>query len=321
MNRKLAALVVSFLCISAFSMSTSQVKASSSPPVAYWRFDEVSGTIANDSSGNGNTGTVFGAQWVDGKQGKALRFDGLNDYVSIRDSSSLDISGNQISIEFWMKPTVDLPVSGASMYIFDKGDSYLGIMPAETTGGDAPNYGKLEFAFPFSNFNPVDTYSTTHFWAANTWYHIAFTCDGNVFRVYVNSALESTVANTGNVHPSGFSLVIGSRVSGDQEFFKGIIDEFAIYNYARTAEDILNDYNPQIPLWMQWWFWTTIALGAIVVVLAFTTVHYRKKPSVSKETSVMQSKTTQRANKICPKCGANLPAYSKFCGKCGTSLE
>jgi ribosomal protein L40E len=75
------------------------------------------------------------------------------------------------------------------------------------------------------------------------------------------------------------------------------------------------------PLWMQWWFWTIIALGAVVVALAFTRVHYRKKPSVSKETSVMQSKTTQRANKICPKCGANLPADSKFCGKCGNSLE
>lgn len=84
-----------------------------------------------------------------------------------------------------------------------------------------------------------------------------------------------------------------------------------------TASYVIN--SP--PLWMQWWFWTIIALGAVLVAFAFTTVHYRKKPSVSKEKSVMQSKTTQRANKICPKCGANLPADSKFCGKCGTSLE
>jgi hypothetical protein len=215
------------------------VKAASPTPVGYWKFNEGAGTVTDDSSGNGNTGTlVNGPQWVNGISGTALSFDGSSNYVSIPHSSSLDVSGNQISIEFWMKPTVDLPVSGASMYIFDKGDSYLGIILAETTGGDAPNYGKLEFGFPFSNFNPVDTYSTTHFWAANTWYHIAFTCDGNVFRVYVNGALESTVANTGNVHPSGFSLVIGSRVSRDREFFKGIIDEFAIYDYARTAEEI-----------------------------------------------------------------------------------
>jgi hypothetical protein len=173
----------------------------------------------------------------------ALSFDGSDDYVSVADSASLDISGNQISFEFWMKPIVDLPISDKSMYIFDKGDAYLGIIH-----GADPNYGKLEFAFPFSNFNPVDIYSTRNFWASNEWYHIAFTCDGSVFRVYVNGALESTVANTGNVHPSGFSLVIGSRVSGDQEFFRGIIDEFAIYDYARTDEEIWNDFTAFPPL-------------------------------------------------------------------------
>jgi hypothetical protein len=46
------------------------------------------------------------------------------------------------------------------------------------------------------------------------------------------------------------------------------------------------------PLWMQWWFWAIIVLGAIVIALAFTTIYYRKKPSASKETSDMQSKTT-----------------------------
>jgi len=91
--------------------------------------------------------------------------------------------------------------------------------------------------------------------------------------------------------------------------------------YGRSADEVWNDYIGTISVWMQWWFWTIIALGAIVVVLVFATVHYRKKPSISKETSVMQSKTTQKANKTCPRCGANLPAGSKFCGKCGTSLE
>jgi N-acetylneuraminic acid mutarotase len=78
---------------------------------------------------------------------------------------------------------------------------------------------------------------------------------------------------------------------------------------------------PEIQLWMQWWFWTIIALGAIVVILGFTTVHYRKKPSVSKGGNDMQTKTAQRTNKVCPNCGANLPVDSKFCGNCGTSLE
>lgn len=315
--------IVFFIGTSALVMSTlpHQARSATSDPVGYWKFDEGHDTLAHDSSGNGNNGTLRnGPQWVAGigGTGTALSFDGSDDLVSITDSSSLHISGNQVSIEFWMKPIVDLPISGSSMYIFDKGDAYLGIIH-----GESPNYGKIEFAFPFSTLTPVDSYSTTNFWASNTWYHIAFTYDGNNTRVYVNGTLQTTAANTGSIHSSSYPLSIGSRTSGDQEFFKGILDEFSIYDYARTAQEILNDYNAftQSPFWMQWWFWTIIALGAIVVVLAFATVHYRKKPRVSKETNVTQSKTAQKANKVCPKCGANLPADSKFCGKCGTSLE
>ncbi|MFQ6062808.1 MAG: hypothetical protein ACE5J9_06490, partial [Methanosarcinales archaeon] len=49
--------------------------------VAEWAFDEGKGNIVKDTSGNGNDGTIHGATWVDGKFGKALQFDGVNDYV------------------------------------------------------------------------------------------------------------------------------------------------------------------------------------------------------------------------------------------------
>ena len=66
--------------------------------VGYWRFDEGSGSIAYDYSGNGNNGTLInGPTWVDGILGKALEFDGVNDYVNIPDSSSLDINGTGIT--------------------------------------------------------------------------------------------------------------------------------------------------------------------------------------------------------------------------------
>jgi len=51
--------------------------------VGWWRFDEGSGTVAEDSSGYGNHGTIYGATSVDGKYGKALSFDGVDDYVMV----------------------------------------------------------------------------------------------------------------------------------------------------------------------------------------------------------------------------------------------
>jgi len=69
--------------------------------VGAWKFDEGSGTIAYDSSGNNNHGTIYGATWVDGKFGKALQFDGIDDYVSIA-TIPLD---KDLTIVFWFEPT------------------------------------------------------------------------------------------------------------------------------------------------------------------------------------------------------------------------
>ena len=63
--------------------------------VAYWKFDEGSGTTVADSSGNGNTGTlVNGPVWTAGIAGNALYFDGIGSNVTVLDSNSLDLSNS-----------------------------------------------------------------------------------------------------------------------------------------------------------------------------------------------------------------------------------
>ncbi|RJS73797.1 hypothetical protein CW714_02500, partial [Methanophagales archaeon] len=57
--------------------------------VGLWHFDEGAGTTAGDSSGNNNNGTLIdNPDWVDGKIGKALEFNGSTNYVEINDSDS-----------------------------------------------------------------------------------------------------------------------------------------------------------------------------------------------------------------------------------------
>lgn len=58
-------------------------KISSDNLQAGYTFNEGSGTIATDSSGNGNDGTIQGATWTTGKNGDGLSFDGIDDSVSI----------------------------------------------------------------------------------------------------------------------------------------------------------------------------------------------------------------------------------------------
>ena len=51
--------------------------------VGWWKFDESSGQIAIDSSGNRHEGTLIGdAAWTIGQLDGAIRFDGDGDYVT-----------------------------------------------------------------------------------------------------------------------------------------------------------------------------------------------------------------------------------------------
>jgi hypothetical protein len=76
--------------------------------VGYWPFDEGSGTIAKDYSGNGNDGTlcngstcgVQGPTWTTGKVGGALSFDGVDDYV---DTSLIFNSPSYFTVAAWVK--------------------------------------------------------------------------------------------------------------------------------------------------------------------------------------------------------------------------
>lgn len=47
--------------------------------IAYWSMNEGSGTTLNDTSGNNNNGTIYGAEWTNGYSNSALSFDGIND--------------------------------------------------------------------------------------------------------------------------------------------------------------------------------------------------------------------------------------------------
>ena len=73
--------------------------------VAAYSFDEGTGTTANDSSGQANTATLNnGVAWVAGQHGKAASFDGVNDYITIPNSASTNISGNALTLSMWINP-------------------------------------------------------------------------------------------------------------------------------------------------------------------------------------------------------------------------
>jgi hypothetical protein len=201
--------------------------------VAAWDFDEGSGAILKDSSGNGNDGTIYGATWVDGKSGKALSFDGKDDYVDCGNDASLKLT--DFSIEAWVKA--------------EGGTGSDGII--SKTSATKVNY-ELIFAndikcqiYDGINYHQVKTRPFQ-----NEWYHVVCTRDSSKgssqqLTLYVNGVQDSTsihtVGNPQNIDVTE-PVYIGFDVYQGNRYFNGFIDEVRIYNRALTAEEIKAQY-------------------------------------------------------------------------------
>ena len=73
--------------------------------VAAYAFEEGVGTSAADATGKLHTGAVSGATWITaGMYGKALSFDGVNDWVTVADANDLDLTNGMTLPEAWVRP-------------------------------------------------------------------------------------------------------------------------------------------------------------------------------------------------------------------------
>ena len=201
-----------------------------------WVDSTVNSTLAIDSSSNENHGTIYGATWVDRNIGNALSFDGIDDYVNIPDSNSLDIVGS-ITLEAWFKVTnfTALP----HLYIVSKDTS------DSRSYGIAINnkYSEYPSHTPgFVIFGPGGGYSMA--WGTttiqiDTWYHVMGVYDATAdeLRLYLNGVLESTGTSTvSSILPGIADLQIGARQFPGvwRCFFKGVIDEVRISDDVRS---------------------------------------------------------------------------------------
>ncbi|MBI2085405.1 MAG: LamG domain-containing protein [Candidatus Aenigmarchaeota archaeon] len=188
----------------------------------YWKFDEGSGTTASDNSGTAppNTGTLTNMDtatvWVAGKSGRALKFDGVNDYVNVPDSASLTISG-PITVSAWVNFK-----------------SFTNIIEAIASKNAVSNGWTLEkeaasnaLSFWINSANRA----TTDVLSLNTWYHITGTFDGSNIKIYRDGVRKATTAQGSSTASAG-SLRIGVAALDANRFFDGVIDEVKIYNKA-----------------------------------------------------------------------------------------
>ena len=208
-----------------------QVAPPPSGLVAALGFNEGSGVAVGDASPEGNGGTVSGASWsAAGRFGGALSFDGVNDWVTVPDDPSLDLSG-ALTVEAWVRPTA---LSGYRTVALKENPPGAHAYALYASDGVGPAGEVWTNTWRLARGPALGT---------GAWKHVAVTYSQNTVRLFVDGVLANSTAVTGTIANTSGPLRIGGNAIWSGEFFAGLIDELRVYNRALSATEIQTDMN------------------------------------------------------------------------------
>jgi hypothetical protein len=208
--------------------------------VGYWRLDDGAGsTVAFDSSGRGNNGTLHGLDtntaWVTGRSLGALE-TGHAGWVQVAHSPSIDSISHQVTVAAWVD--LESPVTAP--------DNFGTALSRQIGTGQNQYYHLSIFQGQANLFITTDAgYVSPHSQALipqGTWTHLAGVFDGTTARVYVNGVEVDRAPLTGTFRADTTPVILsgnGNDASGvPNELFPGRIDELMLYARALSAEEI-----------------------------------------------------------------------------------
>lgn len=219
---------------------TNQAGAQDPNLLGWWKLDEKSGTIAQDSSGNGNDGELLQTdgsfilvpQWVTGYAAGALWLDGIDDFVEVPHSDSLQ-PGNEVSLMAWIN---------ISRYTGAEASAWSGYQAIITKGNDPRMYSLYTTEDGFLHFSLGDTFVQSVSIGRvplNEWVHVCAQVIDGGHLYYINGepSLPADGAGEGTIIPVGTeTLRIGNAPENNS--MMGKIDDVRIYSKTVTQEEI-----------------------------------------------------------------------------------
>ena len=199
--------------------------------LALWHFDEGSGTVLQDSAGPNNGLIVNSPEWVPGRVGKALRFNGSNQYV--RAKAGLILGGARaFTVEAWVNYEGETGTH-PDQFVYGEG-SYNDLIDLRLKAG------RPDLTILSSNWMENSAREPL---SIGEWHHLAGTLESGVGKLYIDGRLAATNPNMGPAIQSGVETDIG-RFAGNNglRYFRGAIDELRVLNVARSADEVAADY-------------------------------------------------------------------------------
>jgi parallel beta-helix repeat protein len=210
--------------------------------VGYWNFDKdtsnsTGGIKAHDWSSYNNDGTYGKGAFFDTtgciSEG-CVQLDGINDYVVVANSQSVNLSTGIATISFWAYG-LNNPSTKAFLAKRQGAGGY-GYLMYISAGAMTIDWGD----------GVADRWATGYNFPSNVWTHIVYTYNGTGGTLYINGTANK-FTNKGNSSGVGsaVNLAIGSSSSLVEFFFNGSIDEVMIFNSSLNSSQIYQVYNNQ----------------------------------------------------------------------------
>jgi prepilin-type N-terminal cleavage/methylation domain-containing protein len=204
--------------------------------VGMWNFDDGSGSVAVDSSGNGKTANLIGmddTNWVEGERRMGINF-AISKYVDVP-TVSMGSFQNGLTWMGWVKTS---NTAGSSWVFGGSGN----------TGGHymqcGREYGDDEIHFELAMATPVTLNTTGINIADGKWHHLACVWDKIKKYIYIDGVLKASASAPSNgisATDSGH-LHIGANIFPAAESWVGPLDEIRVYSVPMTTMQIQDAY-------------------------------------------------------------------------------
>lgn len=222
-------------------------------PKIWYRFNETAGTPVNSGSLSNtltNNGMLLNEQTdVDGR---CVFLDGT-DYAELSSWSAFSLFNDKsFTVEVWFKASQNR-ANYRTLFFNNRGtsgtDLNLGqaLQIEDSTAG--ANTGKLRYSynvggqtFDLRSTNAVDD---------DLWHHAVVAINTTSQKLYIdgqlNQTLSTNISSSTVTLDTGANRYIGVARGGSQStlrnYFIGRIDEFALYDYELTAQNVLDNFN------------------------------------------------------------------------------
>lgn len=211
--------------------------------VLYMPFEDNAGTFCEDQSQYANHGTTVGATQCNGVSGLGISCDGIDDYVAVADSASLDCSA--LTIAAWVKLN---PAWDAGAYILAKCE--------DRAAGGEYSYGlrlentrRVYLDVSVDGNAPASQEGSTEAVSVGIWHHLVATFEETIppaagtYLIYVDGGVVASIGGAEpSIHLGTGRVIIAGRwdtTTGEviSEFY-GLLDDVMVFNRALSAQEI-----------------------------------------------------------------------------------